>query len=106
MLLQWEGRRNSKAEICSQLNLNPLTLSPDRVERQVLCFRDKLKVAVVKKRVQKRERLVRWVTDRLKATCLIRKARKAKCGKALLLQEELRRKVGWEAEVFIPSFSQ
>lgn len=59
--------------------------STEKVSRTVLAFRDKLKVALMKKVIQRRESLARWVVLRLKTLVNLSKVKQQKINKALKL---------------------
>lgn len=104
-LAEWDGRRMTESRILGWLGLESALQSGERVSRQVLGFKDKLKVAVMKKKLRKSEWLARWVLERLKTLRLIRSLRQKKMERSLQMQEQLRMDMEWEVEIFIPSFS-
>ena len=59
--MHWEGKKMAAKVISASLGLRDLNSSSERVQKIVFAFRDKLKVAVIKRKIQRKERLARWV---------------------------------------------
>lgn len=85
-LARWDGKKINQYTIDQLLGLKNCQKKAHNIQRIVLAFVDRLKVAVMKKRIQHRERQIRWVAERLKAIYILRQRRKAKIEKAKQLQ--------------------
>lgn len=59
--------------------------STEKISRTVLAFRDKLKVSLMKRAIQRRESLAKWVILRLKTLINLNKIKKQKINRALKL---------------------
>lgn len=81
-LTLWEGKKTTTSTIDELLGLKNHQKKNEDIERTVHAFADRLKVAVMRKRIQHRERQIRWVAERLKAIYILRQRRKAKIDKA------------------------
>ena len=84
----WEGQKSTPQALEAALAITNSTHA-ERVHRVVLAFRDKLKVAVMKRALQRKERLARWVAQRLKTVVSVGKEKQRKRLKAMRLQERL-----------------
>jgi hypothetical protein len=104
-LLFWEGRKGTPQATEAALAISTRTL-PDNLNRIVLAFRDRLKVAALKRALQRKDWLARWVVQRLRTVVSLRKDRDYRVGRAMQLQERLGEEdFEAEVEVHVPSFS-
>ena len=55
------------------LELTNLIINPSKIERNVLGFRDKMKVALMKRKIRRNDNLARWVVLRMKMLVNIKK---------------------------------
>ena len=80
-MTQWEGSKVNQKRLQTLLGLRPQ--EQDRIESTLMKFKDKLKVAVMKRRLMQKQCFGKWIYQRLKGTIKLRQLKAKKIERAL-----------------------